>query len=394
MTREELAQRVGVDQSYVWRLEERAERRPSPQTALALADALGVPDEELNDWLLAAGHEPLPFVGSVRKTVREAGTARRRAGKRATPAYGETGARAQRLNQLGLTNDLIDRLLTGLSKASLPRQSDIARAVSCSLRAILNRLDCQIETAIIPVAGGQHRLFAAHVLQRLVIGVIREAAEVGIGQIVLVVAPGYSDVLFEPIQRALNISIVPPMRLNFVEQPKPTGLGEAILRAQRFVGRNPFGVLLPDDIIEPKQREATHLSRLVNLHSRRPRASVIGITPVTKSNMLKCGVCQGERASPPEPFEHHEILKLVEKPDRNHPICEHPNAFGIVGRYVLQPGIFAALEGLKRRGSQSLELTDALESLRSEGESILGVEFAGSRANISDMVTRPSEITI
>lgn len=309
ISREELARKVGVDQSYIWRLEERAERRPSPETTLALADALGVPDDDLNRWLMAAGHEPLPFVTSVRSSVRKAGISRRKLDAKAAVQSGsQSGIRAKRLQQLGLTNVVVDRLLSALSSAPLGIQAQMTEAVSRGLHAVIQSLECPVETAVIPAAGGQHRLFAPNVVQNLLLGVIREAVESGIRNMVVVVAPGIGETLLAPIKRAFVLSIVPPINLRFVEQPSPMGLGDAILRTQSAVGQMPFAVLLPDDIVEPKQRKAPRLDRLTSLLSNARNASFLAISPVARSRMSRCGVIERLPGDAPQAKDTHEYF--------------------------------------------------------------------------------------
>lgn len=390
MTREELARRVGVDHSYIWRLEERSERRPSPETTIALADALQVPDESLNEWLLAAGHEPLPFVTSVRSSVRRSGRVR------GQPRTGSSisGMRAKQLEQLGLTNSALDRLLSALSDAPVALRAEITDSVSRSLSTVIQMLECPVETAVIPAAGGQHRLFAAHIVQKLLVSVIREVADAGIKNAVVVVPPGTAESLLEPLQRSLGISIIPPLSVQIVEQKTPLGLGDAILNCQRAVGLRPFAVLLPDDIVEPKQRKAPRIKHLVQLLSHNPESSFVAIAPVAKSAMQRCGVLEREKIASTDAKGFGRVLRLVEKPAREDVICDQENVFGIVGRYLLQPSVFRALEHLRSNGQQPNELTDALELLRTEGEPLYAVEFTGARSDVGEMFARASELAI
>lgn len=395
ISREELAQKVGLDPSYIWRLEERSERRPSPETALALADALRVPDEKLNEWLVAAGHEPLPFVTSLRSTVRKSGIARRKlSSKESAQIESESGIRAKRLRQLGFTNLVVDRLLSALSNAPLDVQANLTDAVSRGLETVIHELECPVETAVIPVAGGQHRFFAPSVIQRLLLGVIREAADAGIRNVVVVIAPGMDQMLVEPIKAALDLSVIPSIALRSIEQPSPSGLGDAILRTRSNVGLKPFAVLLPDDIVEPKHRKAPRLERLTSLLSKVPNGSFVAIAPVQKSQMPRCGVIERDHSVPDKGLGYSRINRLVEKPDRRDPICDSENVFGIVGRYVLQPTIFEELSRIRAEIPHGLELTDALEGLRTKGELIYSVEFSGGRTDIGDIFSRTSEFGV
>jgi transcriptional regulator with XRE-family HTH domain len=76
LSRDQLAKRVGLDVSYLFRIETGA-RRPSRDSALALAVALELDDVMVNQWLVSAGYAPVPALGAVREAVRVRGLVRR-----------------------------------------------------------------------------------------------------------------------------------------------------------------------------------------------------------------------------------------------------------------------------------------------------------------------------
>jgi UTP-glucose-1-phosphate uridylyltransferase len=57
-----------------------------------------------------------------------------------------------------------------------------------------------------------------------------------------------------------------------------------------------------------------------------------------------------------------------------------------VGRYLLQPGIFAALRALKEQGNHPLELTAGIELLRQQGDRVFGLELSGKRQDVGEIV--------
>src|SRR5580698_9961866 len=225
LSREQLAKRVGVDPSYIWRIEERGQRRPSAELSLALAEALGVADDSLNSWLVAAGHEPIPMVTSIRPLIRSRGKSRR-SGNMPPGTVSDITVRAKRLADLGFTNTLIERLLNATALVPLPDQTFWANAITRSLEFSIRAMQCPIKVAVIPAAGGLHRILATHVTQRLILGAIEEALHAGIREIVLVLAPGSRESLYEPLLAALTMAILPHAKLHYAEQARPVGLGD------------------------------------------------------------------------------------------------------------------------------------------------------------------------
>jgi len=75
----------------------------------------------------------------------------------------------------------------------------------------------------------------------------------------------------------------------------------------------------------------------------------------------------------------YKLKGLVEKP----PADKSPSDLGIVGRYVLSPGIFAALEATPKGKRGEIQLTDALSLLLKE-ERVLALEFRGTRHDVGN----------
>ncbi|WP_040950053.1 UTP--glucose-1-phosphate uridylyltransferase GalU [Gorillibacterium massiliense] len=161
--------------------------------------------------------------------------------------------------------------------------------------------------------------------------------------------------------------------IHFIRQKEPLGLGHAILCAQQFVGDEPFAVLLGDDIMVS---DPPALSQLMRVHEETGEM-VIGVQPVRESEVHKYGIIsyQNKRNSV------YEVKGLIEKPT----LAEAPSRLAIMGRYVLTPSIFPALEGLETGSGGEYQLTDALHAVCGT-EGMLALELQGHRYDIGDRI--------
>lgn len=397
LSREKLAARVGLDVSHVFRLETGG-RRPSRDTVLALADALKVNDETVSRLLLTAGYAPVPALGAVRGTVRARGGMRSRGPAHNSPLFDDKGAlwhasaRARRLDSIGLTESAIAGLLDAMSSADLADQQEAAEALSGAFARVSEALESPVRTAVIPVGGGQHRLVAAHVMQRLIIGAIGEAAQAGISEIVLVLAPGTMEALYTPLKQMLDFVVVPQVRLLCCEQPKPEGLGDAILRSESLIQSNPFAVLLPDDVLLERAGKPIggELRRMISVWKRLEAASLVSVAPMPRARLLQGGVAR--LAAKGDRDNAFPILQLAEKPRSGETTSTASNVFGIVGRYVMQPSVFGALHALSDLPRRPLELTEALARLLSEGAALYGYKMAAGRQDIGVVLNEAREL--
>jgi UTP-glucose-1-phosphate uridylyltransferase len=112
-------------------------------------------------------------------------------------------------------------LMAGMSNIFL---SYGTHAVATTFRRLIERLGAPVRTAVIPAAGGQHRLLAQHVMQGLLLRSIREAAEAGIRHVILVLAPGTGEALYSPLKAALELAVVPAITFGrYLLQPSIFG---------------------------------------------------------------------------------------------------------------------------------------------------------------------------
>lgn len=157
------------------------------------------------------------------------------------------------------------------------------------------------------------------------------------------------------------------VRCVFVTQPEALGLGHAVLCAKPVVGNEPFGVILPDDLIWNQGvgalRQMAELAAFEN-------SGVIAVEEVPREQTNKYGIVDATPVS-----ERAALIKLmVEKPKPE----EAPSNLAVVGRYVLPGRIFSLLESTKPGAGGEIQLTDAIDALLKQ-ERVLAYRFAGER---------------
>jgi UTP--glucose-1-phosphate uridylyltransferase len=165
--------------------------------------------------------------------------------------------------------------------------------------------------------------------------------------------------------------------VHYVRQGDPRGLGHAVLRARMHVGKEPFAVLLGDDLIDARD---VLLSRMIEIAGEK-KATVVALLEVDPSVAHMYGVATIE---PTDTEDVVRITGLVEKPAPG----TAPSNFAIIGRYVLQPEIFDVLETTEPGKGGEIQLTDALLTLAENNIAggVYGVVFRGRRYDTGDRV--------
>jgi UTP--glucose-1-phosphate uridylyltransferase len=164
--------------------------------------------------------------------------------------------------------------------------------------------------------------------------------------------------------------------VHYVRQGDPKGLGHAVLRAKMHVGREPFAVLLGDDIIDSRD---PLLSRMLQVQGQR-NTTVVALLEVDPSIAHLYGVATVESTDQDDVVR---ITGLVEKP----PAGTAPSNLAVIGRYVLRPEIFEILEKTQPGKGGEIQLTDALQELATGpewGGGVYGVVFRGRRYDTGD----------
>lgn len=152
----------------------------------------------------------------------------------------------------------------------------------------------------------------------------------------------------------------------YVRQKETKGLGHAIWRAKRFVGDEPFAVLLGDDIMRSKTPVIGQLIQAAEDH----QCSAVGVQEVATEAISKYCSVKVE----PLGQKLFTVSDVVEKPRREQIFSN----YAILGRYVLSPAIFDILEDLKPGVGGEIQLTDGLRQLCKQ-EKVLAVDFEGRR---------------
>lgn len=223
--------------------------------------------------------------------------------------------------------------------------------------------------------------------------IVEEALASGIEELIFVTRPDRSPVvnhfmpdaaLTEKLQdepellESLNIATLAAPRLHFVTQHEPLGLGHAILQAEKLVGSEPFAVLLPDELFLSVR---PCLSQLLSAY-REHGGPVVGLKRVEDEEVQRYGIAaiadvQADDTHSAAGGQDRKSLRLsglIEKPA----LHLAPSNCAIIGRYVLEPGIFDALKFTAPGAGGEIQLTDALAS-RMGSSSGLGQLVDGER---------------
>ncbi|KQO18208.1 UTP--glucose-1-phosphate uridylyltransferase GalU [Paenibacillus sp. Leaf72] len=154
----------------------------------------------------------------------------------------------------------------------------------------------------------------------------------------------------------------------YVRQKEPLGLGHAVLCAQRFIGDEPFAVLLGDDILTS---EPPCLKQMIDRYEQYS-SSVVALMEVPWNQTHKYGIADIRD-------EAGHIRELIEKPLPG----QAPSNWAVVGRYVLEPAIFDLLSKAEPGKGGEIQLTDSLQRLN-ELSPIIGHRFTGKRHDVGD----------
>ncbi|KAA0565842.1 UTP--glucose-1-phosphate uridylyltransferase GalU [Bacillus sp. CH30_1T] len=177
---------------------------------------------------------------------------------------------------------------------------------------------------------------------------------------------------YEQLEEVQGISKL--ANIHYIRQKEPLGLGHAISCASRFIGDEPFAVLLGDDIVHSPEKPC--LKQLIDVYERY-NSSVIGVQEVPQKDVSKYGVISINQNEIDNGVFH--INDLVEKPK----VEDAPSNYAIMGRYVLRPEIFDILENQTPGAGNEIQLTDAIKKLN-EQQMVVGYEFEGDRHDVGD----------
>jgi UTP--glucose-1-phosphate uridylyltransferase len=255
----------------------------------------------------------------------------------------------------------------------------------------------KVRKAIIPAAGlGTRFLPATKAMPKEMLPIVdkptiqyivEEAVESGIEDILIVTGKGkraiedHFDSSFELEHNLLEkrkFELLSEVRksstmvdIHYIRQKEPRGLGHAVWCARKFIGDEPFAVLLGDDIV----RAGRPCLRQMMDQYERHQASIIGVQHVADDEVSRYGIVDGceidERL--------YDVKHLVEKPKKE----EAPSNLAILGRYILTPAIFEILGNQQPGAGGEIQLTDGIAALN-RLESVYAYEFSGTRYDVGE----------
>lgn len=255
----------------------------------------------------------------------------------------------------------------------------------------------KVRKAIIPAAGlGTRFLPATKAMPKEMLPIvdkptiqyiIEEAVESGIEDIIIVTGKGkraiedHFDHSFELEQNLLEkgkFSLLDEVQksskladVHYIRQKEPKGLGHAIWCARKFIGNEPFAVLLGDDIVKA---DKPCLRQMIEQYERY-NASVIGVQHVPDHEVSRYGIVDGKAVGD----RFYNVNNLVEKPKEE----EAPSNLAIMGRYVLSPRIFEILNNQEPGAGGEIQLTDAIAQLN-QYEAVYAYDFEGVRYDVGE----------
>lgn len=159
--------------------------------------------------------------------------------------------------------------------------------------------------------------------------------------------------------------------IHYIRQKEQKGLGDAIYCARKFVGREPFAVLLGDTITLSSPPCARELVDIYNKYE----GSIIAVEEVEKEKIESYGIIDGELVED----SVYLIKDLVEKPK----VKEAPSNLGIIGRYILTPEVFDCIAKTRPGVGDEVQLTDALRLLKDE-QRVYAYIYDGKRYDIGN----------
>lgn len=257
----------------------------------------------------------------------------------------------------------------------------------------------KVKRAIIPAAGlGTRFLPATKAIPKEMIPIVdvpmiqfivEEAVKSGIEDIILVTArhkeaiENHFDFAYEledTLEKRHKDELVEASRkvaqlcnLITVRQKNPMGLGHAVLTAASIIGKEPFAILLGDDMIDS---EVPCTRQLIDVFHKE-KTSVVGIMEVPREETSKYGIVKGQTVRD----GLMRVESVVEKPSP----ALAPSQFAIPGRYVLDAEIFDLLRKVKPGAGGEIQLTDGLQLL-AQKKGLLAYRYKGERYDTGDRV--------
>jgi len=257
----------------------------------------------------------------------------------------------------------------------------------------------KVRKAIIPAAGmGTRFLPATKAMAKEMLPIvdkptiqyiIEEAVASGIKDIIIVTGKGkraiedHFDHAFEleaNLERAGKFELLEKVNrstdlvdIHYIRQKEPKGLGHAIWSARKFIGDEPFAVLLGDDIVD-NSGGTPGLRQLMDQYEK-TFSSVIGVQAVKEDETHRYGIIDPLK----QDGRRYQVKEFVEKPSPG----TAPSNLAIMGRYVLNPEIFHFLGKHEIGAGGEIQLTDAISKLN-EIQRVFAYDFEGKRYDVGE----------
>jgi len=253
----------------------------------------------------------------------------------------------------------------------------------------------KVKKAIIPAAGmGTRFLPATKAMPKEMLPIVdkptiqyivEEAIESGIEDIIIVTGKTKRAIedhfdsnfeLEESLRKKGKLDLLEKVKqaeiqIHYIRQHDPKGLGHAVWCARKFIGEEPFAVLLGDDIV---RAETPGLKQLINQYDE-TGCSVVGVQTVGDDETDRYGIVDPCEQS----GRRYQVKQFVEKPK----LGTAPSNLAIMGRYVLTPEIFAHLDKQEIGAGGEIQLTDAIQAVN-ESEKVYAYDFEGTRYDVGE----------
>lgn len=257
-------------------------------------------------------------------------------------------------------------------------------------------MEGKVRKAIIPAAGlGTRFLPATKAMPKEMLPIVdkptiqyivEEAVESGIEDIIIVTGKGKRAIedhfdnafeleynlaekgkleLLEKVVRSSKVDI------HYIRQKEAKGLGHAVWCARRFIGNEPFAVLLGDDIVSASTPCLKQLMKQYDI----TQSSVIGVQPVSDQETKRYGIIDPISKE----GDLYRVRNFVEKPAPG----TAPSNLAIMGRYILTPEIFEFLDRQESGAGGEIQLTDAISKLN-EIQKVYAYHFNGIRYDVGE----------
>src|SRR5690606_10927048 len=253
-----------------------------------------------------------------------------------------------------------------------------------------------VKKAIIPAAGlGTRFLPATKAMPKEMLPIVdkptiqyivEEAIASGIEDIILVTGKGkrsiedHFDHNFELEENLIKkekcdllekVNHSSQVEIHYIRQKEPKGLGHAVWCARKFIGNEPFAILLGDDIV---QSETPCLRQLIQQYEE-TQCSVVGVQQVPDEETHRYGIVEPSV----QDGRRYEVKTFVEKPAQG----TAPSNLAIMGRYIFTPTIFEFLDKQEVGAGGEIQLTDAIQKLN-ELQKVYAYDFEGKRYDVGE----------